>query len=286
MFNIIEYLDDKGVRYWTSGKNVSQGWIGTQCPFCHDRSNHLGINLTSGGFSCFVCGTKGKFPYLVQTLENTSPRKAAEILKPYMKGILTPLEETITAEKLELPETIKELQPLHRSYLHSRNFSEKIYEKYKLRCFGHVGEYNFRFFIPFFYKGHMVTFTTRDVTNKSRIRYLTCPVEKSIIPVKQTLYNIDNAKDVAIVVEGPTDVWRIGDGAVALHGVNYTPAQIKLLAEFRKVYVLLDATAMNEAEKLAMDIAPFTDVEILELKTGDPADLPESEVKKLRERIL
>jgi len=285
MINIIEYLDDKGIRYWTSGKNVSHGWIGLQCPFCSDQSNHLGFNLTSSVFSCFVCGAKGGPEKLVMGLENITYGKAKKILQPYSSTILTPEPDTEFVSKLELPKTIKELQPLHRSYLQSRNFSEKIYEKYRLRCFGPVGEYNFRFFIPFFYKGNMVTFTTRDVTNKSRIRYLACPVEKSIIPVKHTLYNIDNAKDVAIVVEGVTDVWRIGDGAVALHGVNYTPAQLKLLSQFRKVYVLLDATAMNEAEKLAMDLATFTDVEILELKKGDPADLPESEVEKLRKII-
>jgi hypothetical protein len=43
---------------------------------------------------------------------------------------------------------------------------------------------------------------------------------------KETLYNLDNAKDgTAIVVEGPIDVWRIGDGAVATFGVIYTQKQ-------------------------------------------------------------
>ena len=57
-FDIVAYLDEKGIEYVTEGKNVSAGWIGLQCPYCSDQSNHLGVCLDGKGFSCFRCGER------------------------------------------------------------------------------------------------------------------------------------------------------------------------------------------------------------------------------------
>ena len=43
-FDIISYLENRGVSYWTEGKNVTDGWVNINCPFSPDPSNHLGIN--------------------------------------------------------------------------------------------------------------------------------------------------------------------------------------------------------------------------------------------------
>ena len=284
--DIIEYLDDRGIDYSTSGKNVSEGWIGLQCPCCEDRSNHLGINLTSNIFNCFICGTKGGPAQLVMALENVHYSQAQEILQKYSSATLTTQEKFISSKHVELPFGLsKELQPQHKAYLESRNFSAETYEKYKLQCFGPVGDYKFRIFIPFFRKNKLVTFTSRDITDKQR-KYKACPNEQSILTPHQTLYNIDSVRDVAIVVEGVTDVWRIGEGAVALNGLQCSSAQLKLLANFSRVYIMLDNTAQDQATEIGENLSMFTDVHILALKEGDPADLPESEVKKLRLKIF
>ncbi len=34
MLDIQRLLGDVGVPYWTSGKNVSDGWTSISCPFC------------------------------------------------------------------------------------------------------------------------------------------------------------------------------------------------------------------------------------------------------------
>ena len=265
---------------------MSEGWIGLQCVFCGDPSNHLGVNLTSTIYSCFICGAKGGPTQLIMALENVGFTHALLIEQKYSSAILTQQDKFISSKHVELPFGLsKELQPQHKTYLESRNFSAEIYEKYKLQCCGPVGEYKFRIFIPFFRKNKLVTFTTRDITDKQG-KYKACPKEHSILTPHQTLYNIDSVKDVALVVEGVTDVWRIGDGAVALNGLQCSSAQLKLLSNFSRVYIMLDSLAFQETDKLAENLSTFTDVSVLYLGKGDPADLPESEVKKLRLKIF
>ena len=56
-------LDYIGVPYTETGKNVSAGWVGVQCPMpgCSDQSNHMGLNLTSPVCTCYHCGRKGNY---------------------------------------------------------------------------------------------------------------------------------------------------------------------------------------------------------------------------------
>lgn len=289
MINIIEYLDDKGIHYSTSGKNVSQGWIGIQCVFCGDRSNHLGINLSSNAYSCFVCGAKGNAINLIKSIENTNWTKAKSIAQEYSSEILSSPHERLPAKSMSLPNGLtEELFPIHKNYLESRRFSTNgLLNKYKLQCFGLAGGvFKFRLFIPYFLHGKLITWTTRDVTHQSRIRYVACPTDNCIIPVKQTLYNIDNAGSSIIVVEGVMDVWRIGDGAVALHGIQCTTEQIRLLSKFRKVNILLDYGVSVQAQRIADALAVFTDVEVLELDHGDPAEMSDDDIKYLRRKFL
>lgn len=82
------------------------------------------------------------------------------------------------------------------------------------------------------------------------------------------------------------DVWRIGDGAVALHGIQCTTEQIRLLSKFRKVNILLDYGVSVQAQRIADALAVFTDVEVLELDHGDPAEMSDDDIKYLRRKFL
>jgi len=54
--DIIELLEEHDIQFWRTGKNVSRGWVGLQCPFCDDDSNHLGIHKKSLRCRCWKCG--------------------------------------------------------------------------------------------------------------------------------------------------------------------------------------------------------------------------------------
>jgi hypothetical protein len=100
------------------------------------------------------------------------------------------------------------------------------------------------------------------------------------------LYNLDSVRKTVVIVEGVTDVWRIGDGAVATFGTQYTKAQLALLIGIKRAFVMFDAEAEEEGSRLAYDlsaIVPFVD--IINLREGDPASLSEEGVKYLRKDI-
>jgi DNA primase len=177
----------------------------------------------------------------------------------------------------------------HWKYLESRGFDpEFVSKKYKLLYVNFLSKWKFRIIIPYFIYGRLVAYSSRDITDQQEEKYRHANNQDCIVPVKHCLYNIDSVKqDTIVVVEGPTDVWRVGDGCVGLSGVKYTSLQTKLLRKFKRIFVLLDSDAKNISYGLAYELAPLVpDVEVVELNTGDPADLSESSIKELRMEIF
>jgi len=121
-----------------------------------------------------------------------------------------------------------------------------------------------------------------------------CSIEESLIPINQVIYNLDNATNSILVVEGITDVWNIGDGAGALFTKLASRQQLKILSGFERVFIMLDSDALHSirintlspADQLAQDLAAFTNTEIIELDHGDPADLAPDDVKHLRRELF
>ena len=79
--NIIEYLQDEvGIKVSIDGKNVSTGWIGVQCPFCNDETNHLGIRINDLRCSCWKCGNHSFISYITELID-CSHSKAKQLYK-------------------------------------------------------------------------------------------------------------------------------------------------------------------------------------------------------------
>jgi 5S rRNA maturation endonuclease (ribonuclease M5) len=187
--------------------------------------------------------------------------------------------------------TEKQLLPHHREYLISRNFyPEEIQFKYRIECIGPVGFWKLQIFIPIYMNRRMVSFTTRDITGLADSRYRNCPNEFSEIPTKACLYNIDRVKGGrCIVVEGPTDVWRIGDGAVATLGTKYSVSQMNLLAKMDSIFILFDNSdeAQTAADRMGQDLSALVNhVEVISIDKEDPAELSEQEILHLRNMVF
>jgi hypothetical protein len=243
---------------------------------------------------------------LVQALEDCSSKQALGIMARFQEdGLysgepLPPKHETASihasGSRSILPKTASNKFPRpHWQYLISRGYNPSlIVEKYKLMACHTSGKYRFRIIIPIIMKGQTVSFVGRDITGKAEKKYLYCPNTESIIPRRQTLYNIDNLKTkTAVIVEGPTDVWRIGDGAIATLGTSVSDGQVELLISkgLQKVFVLFDREASqgnnSPAEKLAKTLSGLIrEVEVLELiDEGDPGEMGEQTTSQVR-RIL
>lgn len=307
-FDVISYLLDRNIRYETEGSNIAQGWIGVLCPFCMtpDPSVHLGINLHSGGISCWRCTTTGTVLKYIMKVEHVGLDTALEITKQYMN-----IGSYIEEERVTLPPDAtvdirhitdgyqgkddlngqQEWSQAYFDYLYTRNFNPtSTIVNYDLWFTGITGRWKYRIIIPMKVKGKVVSFTGRDITDQQKERYKNLEVEKSIIPVKKTLYNVDNAVDTVIVVEGPTDVWRIGNGAVAIMGTKYCQSQVAKLMQFRNVFIYLDPEPQAQAiaEQLAADLSTVVNyVEVINIPdVEDPAKLDDNDVRVLRGQLF
>jgi len=297
-FDIEKYLDSRNIEYWTEGKNIKQGWIGIQCLWCEDKSNHLGINLDSKSINCWICPTKGTVIKIIMKVERCSLKSVLSIVNEFSNIRHYIDKESSKDEQMPQRETTvtlplmskKELFPLHRKYLENRRLDpEFIFKKYNLSCTGPIGKYRHRLIIPFHYKKRLVTFSSRDVTGRAKIAYVHQPEKKSVLSTKETIYNVDNCKESILVVEGATDTWAIGDNCGATMGIKWTAIQLSILSQFKRVFILYDAEeeAQQSAERLCYDLSSEVDhVEQLQLDEGDPGSMSREDVKHLRREIF
>lgn len=298
MFDARRFLSEYKIGYYTEGKNVSPGWINIQCPFCGDASNHGGFNLSGEYYNCWKCGGRD-IPFVIRKLIDVSLSEARSIQAEYTAhNIHLQLlnRKKGRAEKIDIPGDT--LPKYHREYLARRGFDpDEIQEVYQVRGTGPAEQwdghlYELRIIIPIIYNRQIVSFQGRDISGRQKDRYKGCPVEKSVINYKEVLYNLDNAPvgSRIIVVEGITDVWRMGSQFVASFGTTMTPPQIKLLSRYDEIFFLFDPErdAQEKARRYASQLSSMgksTEV-IRTIDDRDPADLSPAEAVILRKRLL
>ncbi len=290
---IQDYLDEKLIDYKTSGKNIGKNWIGLKsCPFCGDSRHHFAIKKTNGKINCWSCQKNGSFINFLMKIEKISFPKAKKISENYIdnnyffeedeekhipfQGDILPKEASINFPKI------------HLDYLKSRGFNpQQLIKKYKLQACHNLGKYRFRIIAPVFIKKQIVNFVGADVTGKSEIKYKFPPNNKVEITIHDTLYNIDDIDigGYCVLTEGITDSWRIGKGAICSFGKNLSQSQINLLIEkeINRVIIIPDSDAQENGEKVANSLSGIINqIDIVMLEKGDPGDLTQIEVKKLR----
>lgn len=139
----------------------------------------------------------------------------------------------------------------------------------------------------------IVSFTSRDVTDQQQPKYLSASNKEGRISIKSSIYNYDNLEkgSDAILVEGPLDAWKLGDGTVSLIGVKYTDRQIILLKEkmIRNLFIMFDndTAGAKAAKGLARIMSPLVNrIEIIKLQgIKDPGELTVDEASVLKYQL-
>ena len=305
--NLENLFRDFRIPYATEGKNCQPGWLNVRCPFCDDRSNHLGGNIKSGAFHCWRCGPHPRVEVLCRLL-GIDPPEARRILQRY-GGRRRPLTEEVNAEvrrtqkrlRVRYPSNVSDsLARNHVAYLKSRGFKPgKIKQEWKIKGTGPTAtlngiDFRFRIIIPVYWEGIVSTWQARDVTGKSlgRLRYLTCPKEFEVEPGSRILYrHPEYSGKFGVCVEGITDVWRLGRRAFATFGIGFTRRQVRVIANlYDEVVVLFDSEpqAQKQAAKLCGELR-FRGVRVhnhvLPGGVGDPGDLTDREAVELMDEI-
>jgi hypothetical protein len=192
------------------------------------------------------------------------------------------------------PPGVDSMATNHRHYLEGRGFDpDQIEREWGVMGTGPMSyldwiDYRFRLFIPVRWNDEEVSFQTRDVTGKSDRKYIACPTEREIKHHKYVLYGRQECwGETGIVVEGVTDVWRLGPRACATFGIQYTAEQVAVIARaFRRVAIVFDSErqAQAQARKLAAQLRLWLETPpiVVDLGAGvDPGSMKQDDADHL-----
>lgn len=287
-------LRGHGVEITVKGKHTTPGWINMRCPFCQDASNHLGWNVGGQYFNCWKCGSHGLDDTLAELLgvgyHEVPTIKSRYAMRP-SAAVVEAEPEVVRPQQIVVPGA--DLGRRHYDYLRRRD-----YDPYRLACWqlqgtDHLarGHEKLRIFCPIYHDGRVVSWQGRDITGRNELRWYSCPKEKELRDHKHCLggEQLVPADSVAIV-EGFTDAWRLGRGAVCTFGTDYLAEQVFLLKRYRRRFVVLDAEAKDpnarlQADKLCHQLSAFGGETILvELDADDPGALDQEYADYLMEK--
>lgn len=324
VFDWVRFLDENRVPYITRGANVSRGEVNIRCPFCGsaDPSQHMGLNLENGWWSCWRnrAAHSGKSPLrLIMRLMGVSYHEAREIaglgddyvdpegfdamaariLGRIKRDGPAPMSERrfLTLDESFKPLTDSIRTRKHWNYLYRRGFTEarggiedvdRLVRLYDLRA-GVSGPWADRVIIPYYEDRALVTWTGRAI-GSAAIRYRDLDTKTSLIPPKETLFNIDcmlpdnNPGDAILLVqEGPFDALKVdyygrdlGVRSTAMSTNSISEAQAHLLKaaerRFRAILIAMDAkTEFGVVDSMKMRQAlGFIKCAITQLPEGVP----------------
>lgn len=288
-------LRDRNVDFKRAGEHehVGKGWLGTDCPWCSPGWQHyrLGWNIRTGGLSCWACGKVPKLKTVAAVL-NLSEGKAYALLKG-VRGDWRPEKDAPDGRgKLVLPPDVGPLASAHEKYLRGRGFDPAVIAAlWGVQGVGRAGgRYAWRLFIPVVSGGKTVSWTTRSISDKHDQRYLAAGPEQEVLNHRHLLYGEDLCGHTVVLVEGPTDAWRVGPGACATFGTGLSARQIRRMARFACRVVLFDSDGpgRKRAAELADMLAPLPGATFnVRLESGkDPGSADEDELCALRKRFL
>jgi DNA primase len=277
------------------------GWLNVECPFCvgEHAGYHLGYNQDSNYFYCWRCGSHKRIDTISKLL-NISYTEAKRLAKEYEIDHSGREEKKISPpmrlKAFRLPSDTKEMKKNHLRYLERRGFNpEYIKKEWGVMGTGPMSQldgidYKHRLLIPIEWGGEIVSFQTRDITNRQSLRYITCPKDREKIFHKHILYGQQEKwTNTGICVEGIFDVWRLGVNAFATFGIEYTFTQLRLISKtFRKVIVIFDpdAAAQKKAQELKVELL-FRGVECYTiLLECDPGDMKQDEADELVKSLM
>lgn len=297
--SVLKLLDDHGIQYQTSGhKHCRPGWANMPCCFCTGNPGaHLGVEIDTGRWACWRCGGKSG-PVVVAKLLRVPQDQAKALLRKYRgkAGAVSNQNRKIRFKPHRFPSNTTGLTDRHCQYLESRGFEPgKLINQWGLQGTGPISkldgiDYKFRVIAPIIWNGKQVSFQARDITGKSEVKYLACPMTRETIHHKHILYGDQTAwEHTGICVEGITDVWRLGPKAFAVLGIKYKFKQLLIMAKtFRRIFVVFDddPQAVQQAKKLVAQLkaagVPAYHIEI----EGDPGGMSQNEADYFVKQLL
>lgn len=303
MTTILDVYRAHGVDYVTEGGKVTEGWAGSRCPHCRSSDYNLGVHLASTRFSCWRCGAHGA----VETIALLCGVDRGEALRLWRSvspggGSMrrdAEVQRRIAIYPYRRPPCLPALMPQHRRYLEGRGFDpDLIIAEWGVSATGPVSrldgvDYRHRLLVPIAWEGREVSFQARDHTGRSDRKYMACPSERERVHHKDIIYCHPRALERRriLLVEGVTDVWRLGDCAAAVFGIAYRREQVAVLARlFDRVTTVFDGgeeQARRQARHLRMQLTMAgVETEDWPLAEGDPGSMSDADARHLAREAM
>lgn len=281
-------------------KHFREGWINTECFCSGNPGNHLGWNVSGQYFFCWRCGPKSTISTLSKIL-GVSFQETNEIQRKYKNSHHRTNKKSIIKvikSKFKLPNMMVNISDnkLAFNYMIKRGFSEKNIKKlekvYHLKATKSVSIYDnmdlcYRIVAPIFFENEIVSWQSRDLTDNSTLKYITCSKKRETIEHKKILYNAPEYSNTVVLCEGIVDVWKVslsGYYSTCCFGVEYTPDQLLLLMKYKRVLIFLDPdkAGSKHANKLMKQLLfAGKDCEIVINKYNkDPGDLSKFKINE------
>ncbi len=279
---IQDLLSSLNVEFAEAGNHHCRpGWLqlGT-CPFCQGGNFQLGYHLGLGYFNCWRCGAHRT----IETLTKLGlPFQEAKEFYESGRSLQVPEEKKRVG--LKEPRGRGPLNSPHKLYLMGRGFDpEEIASVWKVEGIGLTPRLAWRIYIPIIARGQRVSWTTRAIGEVQQ-RYISASAQEEAINHKELVYGIDFCLHSILIVEGPTDAWRIGPGAGALFGTAFSSAQVRRLIKIPHRYVCFDSApeAQKRARELASQLASFPgETQNIQIDAKDPGSASPKEISLLR----
>ena len=284
-------------------------WTSTHCPHCAGSAGyHLGFG--ERGFFCWRCGPHPAVETLM-ALCHVDRRTAGDIYASIRGGEsrrrLAPRDDRAANARVSIsryrhPSDVGKMRDAHRRYLQGRGFDpDAIEREWGVLSTGPASyldeiSYRHRLLIPVRWDGAEVSFQARDVTGRSDRKYMACPPEREVRSHKTLLYGRQECwGDVAVIVEGVTDVWKLGSKACAVFGIQYRTEQVVEIARrFRRAMVVFDPepAARRQADRLADQLrvrlsggAEVVDLRKMGIDASDPGSMTRDDAEHLMREL-
>lgn len=273
--------------------------LNAACPFHEDNSRHLGMNIESGLWNCFVCGEKGNLVQFVMKMNECSYQEAIRFLQNL--GTANVISSNVVRDKLHSllksrdENRIKRISytiSLH-PYLANRGFTQESCNLWEIGYLDLID----RIIIPAKGKDKKIKgYIYRSVKEGEKPKYLYTAGEgwKSGFLFGEHLI-ANNTKEV-VLVEGPLDaIWlrQNGINAVALLGASLSEKQKIILAKYQTVVLMLDNDiagkgAMYGEGKVGDTLCAQNLVFVVHYPKGrnDPQECSENELKEMLDSKL
>jgi DNA primase len=284
---------------------IRRGQFRIDCinPLCDDDSGNLEISLDRGIFHCWKCEYSGKLRKLLRDYLGKAPNLEEYVSPADLRRSIFEVEE----EEEKVPKIFslpKEYIPFDGrklgivgqkayQYAVSRITKEDI-QKHRIGFCG-LGDYRWRIIIPVLREGKVIYFVARAFMGNKDLPYRNPDKEECGIGKEEIVFNIEGAikEGQAVICEGVFDALKVGDDGVAIFGTHISDEQVEQLKVVKKIYVLLDADALDKAVVLAIRLREVKKplVSLIELptkkgETPDPDDFTRAELREMIGRAI